>query len=70
MNFHAMLQYVKQKYEPTRYMTFRLSALPTIMKKTIDFGKREGKTDAEILESLEKLATKFEKQIAENGFNL
>lgn len=70
MNFNVILNHVKNTFEPKRYMTFKLSTFPTLIRKTIDFGQREGKSDAEILESVEKLAKKFEKQIEETGFNL
>lgn len=70
MNFHAIVKYVKEHYEPQRYMTLKLSALPTVIKQTIVFGRREGKSEAEILESIERLATKLENQIEEHGFNL
>lgn len=70
MNFHAILRHVQQTFDPTRYMTLKLSTLPTVIKRTIYFGRREGKSDTEILNSIERMATKFEKQIEENGFQL
>lgn len=70
MNFHTIVKYVKENYEPKRYMSLKLSALPTLIKKTILFGQQQGKTDREILESLNRLASKYEKQIEDNGFNL
>jgi hypothetical protein len=70
MNIQSVLQYVRKTYDPKRYMNMKLSAFPTLVKRTIFFGQQEGKTDAQIIESLEKLATKFEKQIEETGFNV
>jgi hypothetical protein len=68
MNFHSLVSYVKKHMDPQRFVVVKLSALPTMIKSII---KRQGvKTDAEVLEEIYQLASKYEKQIEETGFEL
>jgi len=68
MNFHSLVQYVKNHMHPQRFMVLKLSAFPTMVKSMINH--QGSKTDMEMLEEIYQMASKYEKQIEETGFEL